>query len=694
MKRKNTTRNALVTSIISLLLCVSMLVGTTFAWFTDEVVTGMNTIAAGNLDIELYHTNAKVNDEKIAAATDLFLDVNGNAILWEPGVVSYENIEIANVGSLALQYRLTLDIFNENNLNGHKLSEVLKVVLLDKTIPAGATRAEVMALATAALDDPEYTLDGKLTHLVEQGELYPDGSTEGESTITGALVIFWEPNDNEIDNLYNANNGQVTSDRKPLHIDFGVHLEATQLMYEEDSFGNNYDQFTGFNPMPAVDGYDPEISYTDGIGGAVYTTVLDTAYQFRPTETYEQGKKSEYFNYFVDFVVSADRDVPADSIMLAGYYDAWCSTLNDNHWVGLIGGDVKAGEEIRLVRAMAGGAMDFQYKLLLEYGNDGLGFLCGAKDMTGANAGTTLTVKLNMYKAVLNDQGHYEETGEVETRGVFTYTFPAKEVASQAELEAALATGGEIKLVNDITLDKNVKIENDVVLDLNGHDFIAETGSRPFQVYGGDLTIYATGSNVALDKYGLVDIREGDVKVSIVGGTFAGELANGAVIKGRANSKAEIYLKDVNMSFTDTSAKGSYVYNPDSGASAVTTIDGGVYNIDCGFVGNVTMKNAIVNAKGFIFNGGGSVESCALTTDGTSKAPADAAPFCCVAASHNREVTVKNSTLTATNCNVIEIYPTGGIVTVTDSTVNGSCYKHPLYDDTNNCSITFHGVEQ
>ena len=47
MKRKNIKRNALVTSILSLLLCVSMLVGTTFAWFTDEVVSGVNTIAAG-----------------------------------------------------------------------------------------------------------------------------------------------------------------------------------------------------------------------------------------------------------------------------------------------------------------------------------------------------------------------------------------------------------------------------------------------------------------------------------------------------------------------------------------------------------------------------------------------------------------------------------------------------------------------
>ena len=55
MKRKNATRSALLTSIISLLLCVSMLVGTTFAWFTDEVKSGTNLIAAGNLDVEVYN---------------------------------------------------------------------------------------------------------------------------------------------------------------------------------------------------------------------------------------------------------------------------------------------------------------------------------------------------------------------------------------------------------------------------------------------------------------------------------------------------------------------------------------------------------------------------------------------------------------------------------------------------------------
>ena len=60
MTNKKSTKRALLTSALSLLLCVSMLVGTTFAWFTDEVKSGTNIIAAGNLDVELTHTNKAV----------------------------------------------------------------------------------------------------------------------------------------------------------------------------------------------------------------------------------------------------------------------------------------------------------------------------------------------------------------------------------------------------------------------------------------------------------------------------------------------------------------------------------------------------------------------------------------------------------------------------------------------------------
>jgi hypothetical protein len=232
-------------------------------------------------------------------------------------------------------------------------------------------------------------------------------------------------------------------------------------------------------------------------------------------------------------------------------------------------------------------------------------------------------------------------------------------VSDAAELKAALTAEDvrDIVLTKDVTLAEAVKVTTDKVIDFNGKNFTAESGSRPFQVYGADITINAIGSKVEMDTYGLIDIREGaDVKVSITGGTFTGELDNGSVIKGRAGTKAEIYLKDVNMTFTDKSTgstNGSYIYNPVKGASATTTIDGGVYNIDCGVIGDIVIKNATINAKGFIFNGGGSIENSVLTTDGSSKAPFGDAPFCCVAVSGNRTATVTGSTLTATNCNAI-----------------------------------------
>ena len=75
-----------------MVLCVAMLVGTTFAWFTDRVTSGANQIVAGNLAVELYH-GANL-DETVNGATDLFPNVDGSDITWEPGVIAYENFRV------------------------------------------------------------------------------------------------------------------------------------------------------------------------------------------------------------------------------------------------------------------------------------------------------------------------------------------------------------------------------------------------------------------------------------------------------------------------------------------------------------------------------------------------------------------------------------------------------------------------
>ena len=50
---KKSTKRTLLSSVLSLVLCMAMLIGTTFAWFTDSVTSGNNIIKSGNLVIEL-----------------------------------------------------------------------------------------------------------------------------------------------------------------------------------------------------------------------------------------------------------------------------------------------------------------------------------------------------------------------------------------------------------------------------------------------------------------------------------------------------------------------------------------------------------------------------------------------------------------------------------------------------------------
>ena len=442
MKRKNTARNALFTSIMSLLLCVSMLVGTTFAWFTDEVVTGMNTIAAGNLDIELLNDGNKVNE-----STKLFDDVT----LWEPGVVVYENLQVANVGTLALKYQMTLNFGKENDLNGHKLSEVLKVAVIDK-VADNATRVEVLEAAKAALANEQGA--GTLSNFYMTDELEA-GQTATEQT----FVIFWEPNANEIDNLYNANNGQITSDGEPLHIEFGINLQATQLMHEEDSFGPDYDEFASILPKATVNNLGPTqvtatTSFPNGQDAKPYD--LDVAFQFLPNETYEEAQSNGYRYWHADYVIKADKDVPKNSMALAGYYAAFCKDYNNDNWVLLSSDEmIRAGTEIRLVQMMGGGSITVNYEEICQLGNDNVGFKCGAVDLTGANAGTTITVGLRLYETTvdpaLGTGNKNDETGKYEVVGTYSYTFPAVKAATAEELNEALKNGGEVAFAGDVT---------------------------------------------------------------------------------------------------------------------------------------------------------------------------------------------------------------------------------------------------
>ena len=116
MTNRKSTKRALLGSVMAMVLCMAMLVGATFAWFTDTASTGVNKIQAGNLDVVLEMQNA---DGKWVSAEGKTLDfvkaadAKGEAILWEPGC-TYElpALRIRNNGNLALKYKVAITGIN------------------------------------------------------------------------------------------------------------------------------------------------------------------------------------------------------------------------------------------------------------------------------------------------------------------------------------------------------------------------------------------------------------------------------------------------------------------------------------------------------------------------------------------------------------------------------------------------------
>ena len=50
---KTNSKKALLSSAFALVLSAAMLIGTTFAWFTDTASTGVNKIVSGNLKVDI-----------------------------------------------------------------------------------------------------------------------------------------------------------------------------------------------------------------------------------------------------------------------------------------------------------------------------------------------------------------------------------------------------------------------------------------------------------------------------------------------------------------------------------------------------------------------------------------------------------------------------------------------------------------
>ncbi len=109
MKTMKATRKALATSIVALVVCVTMLMGTTFAWFTDTATVAVNTIKSGSLKIDLVDENG----DSLRGETLSFGDED---TLWEPGCrYTLQTVKLVNKGNLAAKYKVVVTAVKGTN---------------------------------------------------------------------------------------------------------------------------------------------------------------------------------------------------------------------------------------------------------------------------------------------------------------------------------------------------------------------------------------------------------------------------------------------------------------------------------------------------------------------------------------------------------------------------------------------------
>lgn len=224
---KNNTKRALVLNALSILLCFSLLLGTTLAWFTDTVASSGNRIIAGDLKIDLLMDKGSGYVSIADGSGDIFNEIDDG--LWEPGKTKVAYLAVQNKGNLALKYNIFIDVTDDG------LVGALEYAIINDVTSSTVFSSWQEIIGTA----------GALTGNLAEGrtiaapngcldEIAYDKSKTNETDYFMLAVHMKESAGNEYKN-------------KSAIID--VTVVAGQVNAEQDSFGKDYDKNA---PLPIV----------------------------------------------------------------------------------------------------------------------------------------------------------------------------------------------------------------------------------------------------------------------------------------------------------------------------------------------------------------------------------------------------------------------------------------------------------
>ena len=221
MRKNSETKKSLKTSGLALLLCVTMLIGTTFAWFTDSVTNSGNVIQSGTLDVTLEEWDGT----KYADASTMPIF---NHDQWEPGYTEIAAVKIGNNGSLSLKYKVDF-ISRDSAVDANKLAEAIDVYYL-KDGQAPDKIPDNFEMLTQS-----FTNLGALSNFLNKEQGAATGHLDPQGADYAIIALHMrESAGNEYQNL---SVGQG----------FDIVVNATQFSKETDGFGNaDYDKNAEF----------------------------------------------------------------------------------------------------------------------------------------------------------------------------------------------------------------------------------------------------------------------------------------------------------------------------------------------------------------------------------------------------------------------------------------------------------------
>ncbi len=254
MTRRKNNKKALTLSLLSLLLCMAMLVGSTFAWFTDEATTSVNKIESGTLTIELQDKNGN----NIEGKSLTFADKNGKTdILFEPGATFLTNaFKIVNTGNLEAKYKIEI-----NGLNGD--AELLEVITFSLLLEDGT----------------EVAMEGN-TYTDFEGEYQITFDEDGKAVITTTSLPA-----SDLMQIKAHMSEDAGNEYQGLTLEgIGITVLATQDTVEFDSYSDQYDANADFADNNDA-GNDTIVNDDDTLTAAIEANVPYTVVEANYSKT-------------------------------------------------------------------------------------------------------------------------------------------------------------------------------------------------------------------------------------------------------------------------------------------------------------------------------------------------------------------------------------------------------------------------